>query len=182
MQDINIKWHISEEEKDRYTKALAEELPALRAKAGVPQDELAKIIGVSRQTYGAIERNARQMSWNTFLALILFFDSHQATHKILRSLPAFPYDIFTRFNDGNNPGDFDLDHFVGISDENIISKLDEQALYTIRTLLMVEYARCTGVSSEAVVKSFDGKLLNDKLSDKDVLIRQALKKIKGSSR
>lgn len=181
MQDINAKWHISEDEKDRYIKALASELPALRAKTGVPQDELAKIIGVSRQTYGAIERNVRQMSWSTFLSLILFFDCHQATHKILRSLPAFPYDIFTRFNDGNNPGDFDLDQFVGITDENIISKLDEQALYTIRTLLMVEYARCTGVSSEAVVKSFDGRLLNDKLANKDVLIRQALKKIKGSS-
>lgn len=182
MQELNAKWYVSEDEKKKYITALAEELPALRAKVGVPQDELARIIGVSRQTYGAIERKGRMMSWSTYLSLILFFDCHEATHKLLRSLPAFPYEIFIRFNDGNNPGDLNLDKFVGISDESIISKLDEQALYTIRTLMMVEYARCTGVSSEAVIKCFDGKRFGDKMSDKDVLIRQALMMIKGAGK
>lgn len=50
MQETNAKWVISEEEKKKYIKALAEELPSLRARVGVPQDELARIIGVSRQT------------------------------------------------------------------------------------------------------------------------------------
>ena len=63
MQETNAKRVIPEEEKKKYIKALAEELPSLRAKVGVPQDELARIIGVSRQTYGAIERRVREMSW-----------------------------------------------------------------------------------------------------------------------
>lgn len=82
IQETNAKWVIPEEEKKKYIKALAEELPSLRVKVGVPQDELARIIGVSRQTYGAIERRVREMSWSSYLSLILFFDSHNATHKL----------------------------------------------------------------------------------------------------
>ena len=51
IMEANAKWNITEDEKRKYINALAEELPSLRAKVGVPQDELAKIIGVSRQTY-----------------------------------------------------------------------------------------------------------------------------------
>lgn len=36
-------------------KVLTEELPVLRAKIGISQGELSNIIGVSRQTYSAIE-------------------------------------------------------------------------------------------------------------------------------
>lgn len=180
MQETNAKWLISEEEKKKYIKSLAEELPSLRAKVGVPQDELARIIGVSRQTYGAIERKVRSMSWSSYLSLILFFDCHKATHKLVRSLPAYPYEIFTRFNDGTNPGELNLNSFIGLSDEDLFSKLDNQALYTIRTVMMVEYARCTELSSEAVVKSFDGKLFIKQTSEKDVRIRETLHRIKGT--
>lgn len=179
IMEANAKWNITEDEKRKYINALAEELPSLRAKVGVPQDELAKIIGVSRQTYGDVERRAKIMSWSTFLSLILFFDGNSATHDFLRSLPAFPYELLTRFNDGINPGDFDLNKIIGITDENLFSKLDEQAIYTIRTVLMVEYARCTKLSSETVIKSFDGRLLNMQVSQKDILIRETLHRIRG---
>ena len=38
MPETNAKWVIPEEKKKKYIKALAEELPSLRAKVGVPQD------------------------------------------------------------------------------------------------------------------------------------------------
>ncbi len=180
MQETNSKWVISEEEKKKYINALADELPSLRAKVGVPQDELARIIGVSRQTYGDVKRKVRTMSWSTFLSLILFFDFHIATHKLLRSLPAFPFEIFTKFNDGTNPGELDLKSFTGLTDEDVLSKLDEQTLYTIRTVMMVEYARCTNLSSEAVIKSFDGRLFGSHASHKDIQIRETLQRIKGA--
>lgn len=179
IQEINVKWIVSDEEKERYSTALADELPSLRVKVGVSQDELARIIGVSRQTYGDVERKVRPMAWSTFLSLILFFDSHEATHKLLRSLPAFPYDIWTRFNDGIYPGDLDFNNFAGLTNEDIMEQLDEQALYTIRTVLMVEYARCSKLSSEAVIKSFDGKLFNN-ISEKDKQIRETLRRIRGT--
>ncbi len=182
MQETNAKWMISEDERKKYINALSEELPFLRAKVGIPQDELARIIGVSRQTYGDVERKVRTMSWSTFLSLILFFDCHEATHKLLRSLPAFPYEIFTRFNNGAEPVAVDSNSIVGIIGNDLISQLDEQALYTIRTIIMVEYARCTKLSSEAVIKSFDGRLFNKQPSEKDTLIRETLQRVKDAGK
>ena len=155
ISETNEKWIITDEEREKYINALVDELPSLRAKV-------------------------RPMSWSTFLSLILFFDSHKTTHKLLRSLSAFPYELWSRFNDGIAVGELNLNSFIGMTEEDLMSKLDEQALYTIRTVLMVEYARCTRLSSEAVVKSFDGKLFNRDLSEKDIQIRETLKRIRGN--
>ena len=46
IQDIN---------KDELIDCLTEELPGLRAKIGLSQDDLSEIIGISRQTYSSIE-------------------------------------------------------------------------------------------------------------------------------
>lgn len=64
-------------------RKLTNQLPVLRAKIGVSQDEVSKIIGVSRQTYSALETGKRKMSWNTFLSLILFFGCNEGTAEML---------------------------------------------------------------------------------------------------
>ena len=122
------------------------------------------------------------MSWNTYLSLIFFFDYNAATHDLLRSSPAFPTEIISRFNNGGSSPDIKLSSFLGVSDESITEQLDEQALYAIKTVLMVEYARCANLSGEAVVKSFDGKSFSGDLSEKDILIRKTLNKIKESKK
>lgn len=86
-------WHFSEEEKQQLTKKLTEELPALRGAVGASQDEIANAIGVSRQTYCAIETKKRKMSWNNYMALILFFDYNPSSHYTIRQLDAFPYKL-----------------------------------------------------------------------------------------
>lgn len=75
---------------------LTPELVVLRAKAGVSQEELSDLIGVSRQTYSAIERGAKQMSWSTFLSLVLFYDCNQKTHEVLRSIKAIPQEVMSK--------------------------------------------------------------------------------------
>ncbi len=72
--------------KDELIKRLTNELPVLRAKIGVSQDELSNIIGISRQTYSAIETGKRQMSWNTFLSLILVFGCNKKTSAMIDSM------------------------------------------------------------------------------------------------
>lgn len=65
---------------------LTKYLPALRAKIGVSQEEVSKIIGISRQTYSSIETGKREMSWNTFLSLILFFGCNEGTSEMLNGI------------------------------------------------------------------------------------------------
>lgn len=62
---------------------LTNDLPVLRARLGLSQEELAECVGVSRQTYNAFENKTRKMSWSTCMALIAFFTSNEPTRKIL---------------------------------------------------------------------------------------------------
>ena len=65
---------------------LRNELPVLRAKARVSQEDIANKIGISRQTYSSIETGKREMSWTTFLALIAFFQNNDSTKQMLNSI------------------------------------------------------------------------------------------------
>lgn len=68
---------------------LTAELPVLRARLGVSQEVLASAIGVSRQTYSAIETKAKKMSWTVFMALIAVLDLNEATSVMLDQIPNF---------------------------------------------------------------------------------------------
>ena len=164
-------WLLSDEERSVFINALVDELPSLRAKADITQDELAEFIGISRQTFGAIERKTRKMTWNTYLALILFFDYNKSTHNMLRKISAFPDELINHFNTKSS------EEISNIFSDEIISKLDAQALHAIRTVMMVEYARCSNISGDAVVKAFDGKSFGDITSSK-IAVSKALKNIK----
>ena len=73
-------------DKDELMRKLTSYLPVLRAKIGVSQGEVSKIIGISRQTYLALETRKRAMSWSTFLSLILFFGCNERTAEMLDSI------------------------------------------------------------------------------------------------
>lgn len=68
---------------------LTTELPVLRARLGISQETLAKNIGLSRQTYCAIENGTRRMTWTIFMALVAFFDLTEATSVMLDQIPSF---------------------------------------------------------------------------------------------
>lgn len=90
-KDYMEYWLFTKEEKNQLINILSKELPALRGAANATQDEIASIIGVSRQTYNSIELQKRKMSWNTYMSLILFFDYNPNTHYTIRQLNVFPY-------------------------------------------------------------------------------------------
>lgn len=62
---------------------LRKELPVLRAKARISQEDIAEKIGISRQTYSSIETGKREMSWTIFLALIAYFQNNESTKKMI---------------------------------------------------------------------------------------------------
>ena len=72
--------------RNRMTELLRNEMPVLRAKARVSQEELAEKIGISRQTYSSFETGKREMSWTTFLALIAFFQNNESTRQMLEGI------------------------------------------------------------------------------------------------
>ncbi len=176
MEKQALKNIISEEEKNEYIAVLTEELPLLRMKAGISQDELSALIGVSRQTYGAIERKDRVMGWNTYLSLIFFLDNNESTHDEIRRSKAFPHKFVGNINPDKSSDETVSE--LSILYPDVFGKLDEQAINSIRTMIMIEYARCTNQSGEAVVRSFNGMnfMKSPQRNDK---IENALRKIKG---
>lgn len=79
--------------KEEYKKIavdiLVDELPSLRAKIGISQDQLAEYVGLSRQTLSAIETRKRPISWQTFLSIVLYFTLNTKTNTTLKLLPGF---------------------------------------------------------------------------------------------
>lgn len=181
MEEVS-KFFLTEEEKNKFIDALTPELTLLRAKAEISQEEIANLIGISRQTYGSIERKAKKMSWSTYLSLILFYVYNKKTHKIIRKISAFPHELIKRFNEGEEPVDFELNMLFKADAKSIIDSLDEQAISALKTILMVEYSRCNNISGEAVVKFFEGIDLTKKETSKEQQnTSQALKNIKRNS-
>lgn len=152
------KWNVSEEEREKYIKALTGLLSTLRAKANISQDELSALIGVSRQTYSSVERGVREMSWITFLALVMFYDYNVETHDMLRASEAFPTEVFRRFNETNIGYDSDegVSHLLGENAKEILGRLDPQALNSLKNFIMVEYSRCTETPMDVVMHAFEG--------------------------
>ncbi len=93
----------SDREKERYIKQITPYIPVLRAKARISQDGLAGMIGLSRQTMSGVERNIRPMSWNTYLALLFFFEHNDKTRSLLHDLELVPQELLIRFNSEELP-------------------------------------------------------------------------------
>ena len=91
----------NEIDKDKLIEILTEELPSLRAKIGISQEELCSIVGISRQTYSSIETKKRKMSWNTYLSLIMFFIHNEKTLPVIDTIGAFPESLRDSLNINN---------------------------------------------------------------------------------
>lgn len=72
---------------------LTDNLPMLRAKAGVTQEDVADRIGIARQTYSAIECKRKSMSWSNFMSLIFFFKENTQTAEIVRLLNIYTNEL-----------------------------------------------------------------------------------------
>lgn len=65
---------------------LTEELHVLRAMLRISQADLAREIGISRQTYSLVETGKQQMTWVTYMALIAYFGNIGKTRRTLIEL------------------------------------------------------------------------------------------------
>lgn len=175
--NASLRWPLSEIEQTKLIQTLTMNLPLLRAKLDITQEEISELVGISRQTYSSIESGKRMMSWQVYLALVLFFDANKTTHDLLHHLKCFP-DVLV---DKTVEQEISTESDNKDSDNEImqmLSQIDEQGVHSVKTVLMVEFARCSKISGEAVVKAFDGSGFNGSLASKDNELNQALNRIK----
>ena len=75
--------YLSDNRKLELCKIMASNLPTLRTKAGLSQDELAERLGFARATISAIETKRRDMQWSTFSAIMLFFSKDEEIKQLM---------------------------------------------------------------------------------------------------
>jgi len=80
---------LASDTRDVLIEKMTENLPVLRKKLKLSQENLAKFIGSSRYTVMLIETKKRRMTWNTFLSLVLLFDKNEETAVLLRALEIY---------------------------------------------------------------------------------------------
>lgn len=156
---MQVDWQISALEKKKYMESLSDELVTLRAKAGIPQDELSKLVGISRQTYGAIERGKKEMTWEVYMALLFFFEKNSKTRKLLDDLSIYPYRLIECINNGVMPDNDNFRNIVGNETAEMLKTLDEKAIKSINSVIKAEYARCREKKQNAVIRAFNGWIL-----------------------
>ena len=82
-------------DKEKLIANMTDNLPALRAQLDLTQEELAGIIGVSRSTVLSIENKKRDMTWGTFLSLVLLFTKNEETNKLLNVMEIYTDEFHT---------------------------------------------------------------------------------------
>ena len=79
--------------KEQLMELFINELKVLRAKVQISQKDLAERLGISRQTYVAIENKKQKMTWQHFIALLLLFRSNDDTAKMIDWIGAYPPEL-----------------------------------------------------------------------------------------
>lgn len=74
---------LSEVEKQEYCITLGDHLRKLRAIAGLTQDDLENLCGISKERISRIENGAYVMRWSQFVNLIMIFTMNANTKEYL---------------------------------------------------------------------------------------------------
>lgn len=80
---------LSDEMKKEALDNMVKNLPMLRATCHLSQNDLAEMLGMSRQTIVMIENRKRPMCWNVFLALLFVFSQNCETAALIGPLKIY---------------------------------------------------------------------------------------------
>ena len=79
--------------REKLVEKFVYELPILRARIDMTQDEISEIAGLSRQTYSALERRKRKMTWSNYMSLLFVYYFNPATREAVESAGVFPDEL-----------------------------------------------------------------------------------------
>lgn len=74
---------ITVEKQQEMINQLVQKLPQIRRKMKISQTEFGEKVGLSRQTISSIERGNVNLSWNNYLAIMLFIFANSDRCKTL---------------------------------------------------------------------------------------------------
>ncbi len=64
-------------------ETLVKRLPHIRKEMNISQTELGDKVGLSRQTISAVERGTAELSWNNYLAIMMFLSANKENCKTI---------------------------------------------------------------------------------------------------
>lgn len=67
--------------KQKLIHKMVVELPQIRKEMKISQTEFGKKVGLSRQTISSIERGKAPLTWNNFLAIMMFLEANKERCK-----------------------------------------------------------------------------------------------------
>lgn len=82
---------------------MTENLPVLRKKLRLTQEDLALRIGSSRGNVMQMETGRRKMTWNTFLSLVLVFEKNPETAQMLRMFQIYTTELDNALSGQTSP-------------------------------------------------------------------------------
>lgn len=71
--------NMDEDKKKVIIEDFVDELPKMRKRLGISQTELGEKVGLSRQTISLVERKQLTLTWNNYLALMMFFSLNSSS-------------------------------------------------------------------------------------------------------
>jgi len=81
------------QKQEEYIEKMVKHLPVLRTSIRITQKDLAKKIGVTRQSMMLIETRRRPLQWSTYLALVFVFQQFDDTKILIDSLEIYDAEI-----------------------------------------------------------------------------------------
>lgn len=95
---------MDQEARNNLMHTMSSNLSILRSKLNLSQEELAGLLGVTRQTVSSFESGQRKMTWSVFLALVLIFFRNEPTKKLLVALNIYTPELNDYLNISKNDG------------------------------------------------------------------------------
>ena len=72
---------LTENTKHKLIKKMIIRLPQIRKEMKISQTEFGKKVGLSRQTISSIERGKAPLTWNNYLAIMMFLEANKERCK-----------------------------------------------------------------------------------------------------
>ena len=75
---------MDEKSREHLISNMIDNLPTLRKKLNLSQENFSSLVGIGRRTFAAIENRKRPLSWNMFLSFLLVFITNPESEKLLK--------------------------------------------------------------------------------------------------